>query len=87
MWKRVFWYGGGAVPLVLLFVWLAWNGAVGPAPVPGGDAFDPPAAGTGTSLKDLLLYVALALLSVWIIALIVAAIVRMRHDRRDTETE
>jgi len=85
--KWLFWYGGGGLSAVLLFGWLAWNGAAGSAPAPGRDAFESPPAGLGVTPKDVLLYVALTLLSVWLIALIVAAIVRMRRVRRETAAD
>ena len=50
----------------------------------GGEAFTSPPAGWGVTPKDMLLYVGLSRLTVWRIALLIAAGLQMRQDRRES---
>jgi len=79
--KRIIWYGMGIVGLALLAVWFVWDMATA-TPPPGGSAFVQ-ATPTPFGPKQLTLYVGLALLGIWIIALIITAIVRIRKEGMD----
>ncbi|MCL2701299.1 MAG: hypothetical protein FWE88_06355 [Phycisphaerae bacterium] len=88
--KWLFWYGGGVVGAALLVGWMIWSIASPPTFSHERAAFEAPAGAT-VPPRDVLLYVALAVLGAWLIALIVAASLRMWRDsreiKRDTEAD